>query len=433
MKVLLLGLGRATLAVARFLLEKGEDVFLYEEHSEAMMPAAKSLVESGQIKEFKDGAVDLAVSSPGFPPNKEIITSLQQKEIPVIDEIEYTFRNLKQPRVIAVTGTNGKSTTAALIHTIIEAAGEKSFLGGNISPGTPFSQTLFLPRYDYYVLEVSSFQLMRVQSFHPWIAVLTNISRDHLNWHTDFEEYKYAKANIFKNQTDNDYAVLNSEDNVVKSLATSISARQCYFGSHALEGVHYDGHFHYRREQLFPVTISKLKGAHNIGNIAAAIAVAKVLDIGNDVLERGLGSFRTLPHRLEDIGFIGGIRYINNSMCTNTEAAMASFEAIAGSKIVIVGGATKGDRGEKYLTLLTMKAKACVILGENDTEIEKYFRVKHYEHFVIAQDMKDAVKKARHFAKPGDTVLLNPGYASFGHFSNFEERGEAFKDAARQN
>lgn len=433
MKVLLLGLGRANIAVARFLVERGNDVVLYEEHKEEMISEAKSLLATGQVKEYANERVDLVISSPGFPPSKKIIKMMEEKNAPVIDEIEFTFRHLTQPRIVAVTGTNGKSTTAALIHTIAESAGKKVFLGGNISPGIPFSQSLFLPPSDYYILEVSSFQLMRVQSFHPWIAVLTNISRDHLNWHSSFEEYQKAKARIFENQTPDDFAVLNSEDDHVRSCTDMISAHRVYFGSRALTGVHFDGHFHYRGDVLFPVTISRLEGVHNIGNIAAAIAVAKVLGIDNDVIERGVRSFRTLPHRLEDIGSLKGIRYVNNSMCTNAEAAIASFKAITGSKIVVVGGSQKGDSGDEYLALLVKEAKACVVLGENADYIARYFEGKHYRNSAVARDMNDAVTKARSFADPGDTIMLNPGYASFGNFRDFEERGEAFKGAARKN
>jgi UDP-N-acetylmuramoylalanine--D-glutamate ligase len=168
-------------------------------------------------------------------------------------------------------------------------------------------------------------------------------------------------------------------------------------------------------------------------NIAAAIAVAEVLNIDDKDIETGIRAFNSLAHRLEDIGLIAGIRYVNNSMCTNATAAIASFHALKGPRVVILGGKHKGDEGERYFDILVKEAKACVILGENAHFIAHYFQAKGYKQYSIAQDMEDAVNKARRYASPGDTIMLNPGFASFDYFGNFEERGEAFKNAARKD
>jgi UDP-N-acetylmuramoylalanine--D-glutamate ligase len=431
---LLLGLGRANLGVAQYLLKRGDEVHLYEDNIARLSAPGRKLVEQDAIAPYNENVrYDAVITSPGFPMDKQIIRKLIQKSLPVIDEIEFTYTELKQPKIIAVTGTNGKSTTAALVSEILSAAGINNFLGGNISPGTPFSQALFMPPYEYYVLEISSFQLMRVKNFKPFIGILTNISIDHMNWHKSFEEYKNAKLRLFMNQKHGDYAVLNYTDEQVRLAAKNIDSSIVYFGSGVKDGVWVDGHYCYKKERVVPLGVSRLEGVHNRMNIMAAIAVAKILEVQNKTIEQALRRFKTLPHRLEDVGTYHGVRYINNSMCTNETAAIESFHAVSGDKIVIVGGKPKGDTGDAYLDVLTKSAKACVILGGNADYISEFFDAKGFKTYAVAQDIDDAVKKARGFARKGDIVILNPGYASFDYFSDFAERGEAFRNAAKQD
>jgi len=432
MKVLLLGLGRANQSVAKYVIERGDEVYLYEDNFDTLSKSAQRLLKTNKIKMYRKSEYDLVITSPGFPQSKEIVQEIRSKNISIIDEIEFTYRQLKEPKIIAITGTNGKSTTASIISNILSAAGINNFLGGNIAPGRPFSQALFESEFEYYVLETSSFQLVRIEEFHPIIAVFTNISLDHLNWHSNFDEYKQAKLRIFENQNQHDFAILNYEDDAVRGFAGGIKAQTVFFGFNAKTGAYLNGNFYFKDEKLFPVEKYTLLGRHNLMNGLAAVAVAKILGIPNTNLENGLITFKTLPHRLEDIGIIGGIRYINNSMCTNENAAIASFRAVQGSKIVIVGGKQKGDKGDKYLDILTKEADACVILGENASYIVSYFKAHDFKRFAVADDMEDAIRKARAFAHPGDTILFNPGFASFDYFANFEERGEVFKNAAHR-
>lgn len=433
MKVLLLGLGRANLAVAEYLINEGSELYLFEEHMDKISGKANELIKKGDIKQYCDTEVDLAVTSPGFPENNEIIKILRAKKIPIIDEIEFTYQKLINPKIIAVTGTNGKSTTAGMISNILEHARIKNFLGGNISPGQPFSTSLLIEPFDYYILEVSSFQLTRIAMFHPYIAVLTNISKDHLNWHNDFDEYRSAKMRIFLNQVGSDYAVINGDDGAIREKMHDIRSQVIFFGSKAHNGAWFNGMFGYQEEKMFSVDNFILEGDHNKMNALASLAVAKIMGLENDAIEKGLMTFKNLPHRLEDIGTFEGIRYINNSMCTNEVAAIASFQAIKGPKIIIVGGKHKGDLAENYLAILANKAKACIILGENAPYLRDYFRARHFSKFVIACSMDDALVKARNFAKPGDTIMLNPGFASFDYFLSFADRGEAFKSAVQRD
>jgi UDP-N-acetylmuramoylalanine--D-glutamate ligase len=433
MKVLLLGLGRANIAVAEYLAARGDVVHLYEDNPDRLSARAREMIRMGQIQKFEDAVYDLAVTSPGFPIDKPVMHRLTAQGIPVIDEIEFTFRELKSPPVIAVTGTNGKSTTAGIIGTILETAGFNTFLGGNIAPGQPFSDALMQAPCEYYVLEVSSFQLMRIKTFRPRIAVVTNIAVDHLNWHRDLDEYRQAKARIFMNQDASDHAVLNGEDAGVRALAGITRSQVIFFGEAEKNGAWVNGSFNYKDEHIVQVEKNRLPGRHNMMNVLAAVAVAKILRIDNPLVGAGIGAFNPLPHRLEDVGTFGGIRYVNNSMCTNEQAAIASLQAVPGDKIVIAGGRIKGDAGDEYLDHLTRHAKACVILGANADYIADFFKKKDYTAFIIANNMEDAVRKAREFAHAGDIILLNPGYASFDYFADFLERGEAFKHAAQQN
>jgi UDP-N-acetylmuramoylalanine--D-glutamate ligase len=433
MKVLLLGLGRANLPVARYLVQKGEQVSVFEENMKRLSEKARYLVDSNQVRMYGDGDYDLVITSPGFPPDHPVPNGLKAKGMQIIDEIEFVYQELKDPEIIAVTGTNGKSTTAALISSILSEAGIRNFLGGNIAPGTPFSETLFLERFPYYVLEISSFQLLRIDRFHPHIAVLTNLGIDHLNWHRDMNEYKGAKLRMFINQRETDFAVLNYDDDWVRTSAGGMRARVVFFGFHAEQGVAIDGKFHYDRRELFSSQSLPLPGRHNLMNAAAAIAVSKSIDVDDRAIERGIKAFKGLPHRLEDLGEIGGVHYINNSMCTNAAAAIASFQAVQGPKIVIMGGKHKGDEGARYFNLLIKEAKACVVLGENASYIAGYFEENGFHNYAIAKNMVDAVKKARMFSASGDVIMLNPGFASFDNFGDFLERGEAFRNAIHQD
>jgi UDP-N-acetylmuramoylalanine--D-glutamate ligase len=433
MKILLLGLGRANLAVAEFLVNQGCDLYLYEENINMISDTARELIEKGNIKNYRRNNYDLAVTSPGFPEQNEIIKKLRTKGIPIIDEIEFTYQQLNEPKIIAVTGTNGKSTTASIISNILSSANVRNFLGGNISPGRPFSRSLSAETFDYYVLEISSFQLTRIEKFHPYIAVLTNISKDHLNWHRNFEEYRTAKLRIFLNQEKSDYAVLNKDDSNIKRSLNDIRSQIVFFGSNAHTGAWFNDMFAYAQEKLFSVEKLRLEGEHNKMNALASIAVAKILGIDNSKIEKGLMTFEPLPHRLEEVGIIQGVRHVNNSMCTNEIAAIASFKAIKGPKIVIVGGKQKGDKAEDYLLVLAKEAKACVILGENAAYIANFFEMKGFAAFTVANSMDDALVKARQFAAGGDTILLNPGFASFDYFTNFADRGEAFKNAVQKD
>lgn len=428
MKVLLLGLGRANLFVAKYLLEKGIDIYLYEENMTGLSVDAKKLIKIGGINEYRDIRYDLAICSPGFSESKPIVKHLRNLGVELIDETEFTYQNLKNPQIIAITGTNGKSTTAALISNILNVAGIKNFLGGNIAPGMPFSASLHHKPCTYYVVEMSSFQLMRIKKFHAHISLLTNISIDHLNWHCNLKKYIMAKKKIFMNQTEDDYAILNFDDGKTREIIPEIKARIIYFGKKCYNGAWLNGILHYFAEEIIDADEIPLIGIHNQLNTLAAIAATKALNISTRNIKKGIKTIKSLPHRLEEVAVIDGICYINNSMSTNEASAITSFQAVPGSKIVIIGGREKGDSCQNYLRLLIKEAKGIIILGENANQIVQFLKKKHYVNYTVVHNMEEAIIAAKRYAQKGDTIMLNPGYASFGNFRDFQERGEAFRD-----
>jgi UDP-N-acetylmuramoylalanine--D-glutamate ligase len=269
---------------------------------------------------------------------------------------------------------------------------------------------------------------MRIKKFRPRIAVLTNISADHLNWHKDINEYIKAKKRIFMNQIPEDFAILNYNDKIIRTMEKDIKARIIFFGEECYNGAWLDGVLHFQNDDIIHTDEIPLLGIHNWINALAAIAVGRILKIANEDIKMGIKKIKPLPHRLEDVGVIAGIRYINNSMSTNEASAIASFQAVPGNKIVIAGGREKGDRGENYLRLLVEQAKAVVILGENAKEIAEFFDNNQYKKYTIVNNMQEAIASAKKFANPGDVIMLNPGFASFGHFRDFQERGDTFKN-----
>ncbi len=434
-KILILGLGRATKNIVKFLLDKEIDLYAYEEKPPAMVdPEIRGLLLDKKIKPLaKINNLDLVITSPGFSEDKEIVRNIRKKKIPIIDEIEFTYRSIND-KIIAVTGTNGKSTTTALIAHILNAAGEKCFLGGNLAPGKPFSCALLEPKYKYYVLEISSFQLERIDRFTPWIAVLTNITADHLDRHKTIDEYIDLKFRIFKNQQESNFAVLNYDDLITRSRSDAIRAQKVYFSKEDIvDGIYYqDGKIYNRGNFMIDVQDLPLPGMHNVENVMAATSVAHIIGIDDRSIVPALMTFTGLPHRLEIVAKINNITFINNSMCTNPTAAVASFKAVKGEKVVILGGYEKNLESKSYLDLVIAQASGVVIIGANKEDLADYFKKHGFKDYTVVNDMYEAVTRALQIVPPGGTVLLNPGFASFGDFKDFEERGEVFKDAVRK-
>ncbi|MEO0070938.1 MAG: UDP-N-acetylmuramoyl-L-alanine--D-glutamate ligase [candidate division WOR-3 bacterium] len=460
-KILILGLARAGQAAARALLKAGGKVYGFDESDTVWSsPSVRRLMEKGlnQVKNYQRLKIDWVITSPGFSDDHPVIQFFKKKGNEVVDELDFASRFLPG-NLIAVTGTNGKSTTVALIATILKSAGKKVFEGGNLSPGKPLSYALLLPPQDYYVVEVSSFQLERARWLNPKVAVILNLTPDHLNRHHTMKDYIDSKARLLDLQGPEGWAVLNYDDDEVRALNTRGSAQKVYFSTkkEVMGGYLKRGWIYFRdllgREKVARVTDLKLFGTHNLENALAAIAVARLIGIEVSKVGKGLKSFTGLEHRLEPIRRFRGVYYLNNSMCTNPRAGVRSLEAVRNSLIkgrqkiiLITGGKEKGLETREYLEAINRWAAWVILMGENRYRLAQALSQLGYESFEVIPTeygrrrtengrkrvMELAVEAARKRAKRGDVVLFSPAFASFDMWTDFQERGKVFKDVVNR-
>lgn len=436
-RVLIYGLGRSGLSMAWYLLSRGIEVMVYDDDPKAFSrPELQSLLKAEGVKPMI-GIVgikaDAVIVSPGIPDDKPLVKDLRWNRNRVIDEIEYGFEVVGK-KIIAVTGTNGKSTTTTLLGEILKADGRSCFYGGNLAPGRPFSSALLEPPKEYYVLEVSSFQLERCEKFAPRIGILLNITPDHLDRHRRLERYIELKMSLFRNQTPEDYAVINLEDEVIVKHQRAIPSTVVTFGLNCetADARVADGQLIFRNEVIMPVRDLLLPGRHNIANALAAIAAAKLLNVKNESIVSVLSQFRGLEHRLELVWESGGVRYVNNSMCTNPAAAIHSLLAFDAPVILITGGREKNLPIAEYVKTITARAKAAILMGENRRLLAESLRKAGFTNLSVMGSLREAVQRARELAVSGDVVLFSPGFASFDEYKSFQERGVAFKNAVRE-
>lgn len=458
-RFLVLGLGRAGRAVSRFLLSAGARVFGYDDRTAALEAGPVRRLRAQGLEVWDESRMRLSpeavIVSPGFPDGHPLFQRFEEEMVPLVDELDFASEFLPA-RFVAVTGTNGKSTTTALVAAMLQADKKRVFLGGNIAPGEPLSAALFLGERDFYCVEVSSFQLERATRFAPRVAVILNVSPDHLDRHRSFEDYLECKAKILDRQEDGDWAVLNYDDPLVRGLAGRGRAKKVFFSVRKrLDGGYLNGGWiTFRGERVCPVRKLKLIGAHNVENALAATCAAKVLGCGTGAIVRTLESFSGLKYRLEVVRKVQGVVYVNNSMCTNPRAGVRSLEAVSTGKtsichrrrgaerrrvVLIAGGREKGgessewSRGSReYVRAMVRRAKWVILLGENSESLARQLADYGFERFEIARSMREAVRDARRIARAGDVVLFSPGFASFDMFRNFIQRGRAFENEVRK-
>jgi UDP-N-acetylmuramoylalanine--D-glutamate ligase len=435
-RVLVVGLGKSGAAAALFLKQRGARVTVsdtktqheLQEQIPGLLDAGVT-VETGGHGERTFRGQDLIVVSPGVPVETPQLRQARELGIPIIGEVELATRFL-QGHLIAITGSNGKTTTTALVGEVIARGGGMSLVGGNI--GTPaISLTAESTPDCYVVLEVSSFQLETVHTFHPEVAVVLNITPDHLDRHSTFQAYVDAKSRIFENQVDSDYAVLNADDPACAGLAGRTRARNVWF-SRACEVEHgaqvKDGTIIFRDlkgdREVMPVSAIKLKGAHNLENVLAAVCVGMLLQIEPRLIRCAVEEFKAVEHRLEYVATIRGVEYYNDSKATNVDATIKALESFPGNIHLILGGKDKGSDYSVLNRLLRERTKRVYTIGAAAAKIESQITGSAIEP---AGTLDAAVRKAAAAARPGDIVLLAPACASFDQFQNYEHRGRAFK------
>lgn len=430
------GIGTALLAKQKeyevFVSDKGEITKKYKE----VLLNNEIEFEENQHSEAKVLNADVVMKSPGIPDHVSLIDKLKQKSIPVISEIEFACQ-FTDANIVGITGSNGKTTTAMLTHHVLKAGGLNIGLAGNI--GDSFAAQVINQQYKSYVLELSSFQLDGIEKFAPHIAVITNITPDHLDRYSyDFNKYISSKFRITKNQTNRDYLIYDADDkasnkwlkeNTTKAQLIPFSVeKELEFGAFIKE----DKLITKINTEEFTMPLSNLalKGKHNVKNAMASAMTAQLLKVRKQTIKESLSNFEGAEHRLENVQKVKDVQYINDSKATNVNATFYALECMDNSTVWIVGGVDKGNDYHDLLPLVREKVKAIVCLGIDNKKIQETFS-NVVDIIVETAGAEEAVKVSAKLASKGDNVLLSPACASFDLFENYEDRGRQFKKAVR--
>jgi len=440
-RVLVVGLGRSGVASALFLKSRGARVTVSDAKSEDQLPDEIPAlldqgiaVETGGHGERTFQNQDLIVVSPGVPVDSQALNQARALGAPVIGEIELACEFLPG-RIVAITGSNGKTTTTTLIGEILAKSGVKTLVGGNI--GTPaISLVPEATAETAVVLEVSSFQLETIRSFHPAITVVLNVTPDHLDRHRTFAAYVNAKARIFENQTSDDFAVLNADDPTCVEMAARTRAQVFWFSRKNLveKGAFVkDAQLTFRRDNsdfdIMPVAEVPLKGAHNVENVLASICAAALMGCDPVRIRDAVRQFKAVEHRLEFVATAQGVDYYNDSKATNVDATIKALESFPANVHLILGGKDKGSDYTLLNELLRERVKCVYTIGAAAEKIES--QIRGPKKVVSSGTIESAVRQASDSAVPGDIVLLAPACASFDQFQNYEHRGRVFKELVR--
>lgn len=436
---LVLGVSKSGYAVAERILQSGGKCFLYEQlKSEKIEQSIATLSKMGgvlvndsQIDELFE-KIDALVISPGVPINHEVAVKAKRKGVRILGELEFGWASLR-PIVVAVTGTNGKTTTCTMIDQILKEASRKNLLVGNI--GEPLTGKIDEIDYNTVcVTEVSSFQLESVYSFCPHISCVLNIAPDHLERHYSMENYLFLKKRIFKNQRESEYCVLNADDKTVKEFGNETRAKIIWVSvQDKVKGAYLEsGSLCYDGEEIIKQKDLAMGGIHNVYNALFAICVAKLLGVKNQVISHALQNMKGVKHRIELIEKIDGVEYYNDSKATNVSATLSALDCMTKPTILILGGSEKGETYEAIFEKVKQRPIKHVVL----TGASKYAMLDcagrcGYTDVTVTPDFEFAVKISNILAEDGDCVLLSPACASYDFFKSFEERGEKFSQIVR--
>ena len=441
-KVLVCGMARSGVSAAQCLYELGARVTISDSKAEEKLAEALQPLEGMDIRRcLGDQAqpadlesYDLAVTSPGIPMQAPILRAVQAAGVPLIGELELGAQVSRAP-LYAVTGTNGKTTTTTLIGEIFRNLGKTTYVVGNI--GYPFTAcALRCGEEDVVVAEVSSFQLETISTFHPHIAVMCNITEDHLNRHGTMEEYIRVKERIFENMGQGDYAVLNLDDPIVRGMAERIPCAPAFFSRRQevetgayLEGEEVVFSLNGHKKRVLRADEIRIPGEHNLENALAATALAMLAGVPAPVVRHTLKTFPGVEHRIETVRTVEGVTYINDSKGTNVDASIRAVRAMKAPTVLLAGGY---DKHTDFLPLareiLASKIHTVVVLGDTAEQIERALRAVGFESILHAKTFEEAVLLARSCAREGENVLLSPACASFDMFQDYEERGRVFKE-----
>ncbi len=429
---IVLGLGSSGEAAAKLLRQEGVDVTVLDSaESDALIEKAQRLNETGiqtilgKAAERADLRSELVVLSPGIDPQVELVQNFRRRGATLTGELELAYRFCHKP-IVAITGTNGKTTTTQLIEMMLNGGGVRTIACGNI--GMPFSEAISLQaNIDIFTVEVSSFQLETISRFHPKVAVWLNFTPDHLDRYSSLQEYRRAKLRIFGQQAKDDFAIVNAQDSL-----PSLKAQQISFSAYndAADLVCRENVIHFRGDPILPLGETRLAGVHNTENLMAALGVAHALGIEWDAAVPGLRRYRLLPHRCENVGEVDGVTFINDSKATNLDALVKALESAPRPVVLIAGGKDKGFEFDSIVALVERQVKHAVLLGEMAERIAKTWSTHLPCH--VVPTLSEAVSTARRHAQPGDTILFSPGTSSFDMFKNYADRGNQFRQLVEE-
>ena len=435
---LVLGISKSGKAAVEFLLARGATVYIYDDlKSDRVEQLAADLVAHGAKKIGKEDLLNMPelcdglVVSPGIPIDHPLAVAFKRSGRAVLGETELAARFMRCP-IVAVTGTNGKTTTVSMLTETLQKGGLGAFSCGNI--GTPMVEYVDASNQEVAVAEISSFQLETLNSLQPHVAVVLNITEDHLNRHYTMENYIFLKAKLLKNLSAAEYAVLNYDDEVVRGFAEKTKAQVVYFSvKERVRGAFVEqGELYFGKEKIISISELPVDGVHYVQNVLAVIAVAKIFGVKTQDIIAALTGFKGVKHRIEFVGEARGIQFVNDSKGTNVDATLKAIAMMKRDTILLLGGQNKGyDYGKLFSVLAGTKIVHAVLYGENRFSLLKSAREYNFLKVTLCERFDVAFQIAAMLAKSGQTVLLSPASASFDEFSGYEERGDRFVEFVR--
>lgn len=442
-KVLVYGLGITGVSTIKALNKLGAKIVICD--SKDMKALKDTLVMINDIPveaylgtdDIDLTGVDLIIKSPGIPPYVKILEKAIDINIEIITDIEFAYRLYSRNKFIAITGTNGKTTCSILTGKICEEAKFNTHVVGNIGRGI-LEEIVDSSSEDVFVIEASSFQLEHTKSFKPKVGLITNITPDHLDWHMTYENYMEAKFKLFQNQDEDDYLVLNYDDEILKNIASKVKAHTIYFSTKKIlaSGIYIEDDYIIINDgidkmKLMPYGDLKILGRHNLENALGCIGIAIAMKIEASIIRKVLENFKGVEHRIEYVATKKGVSYYNDSKGTNPDASIKAIEALNKPIILIAGGYDKGSDFETFINAFNGKVKALILLGETKEKIKKVALDKDYTSIFEVDSMKAAVKISYEIGEENDSVLLSPACASWDMYDNYEVRGRDFKEEVR--
>ncbi len=451
--VLVFGSGVSGIGAADLLAAVGAHPIIYDGNESVQKEVVIRKINGGYIPEIYIGTLpvetedklDLVVVSPGVPTDIPLVREFYEKGIPVWGEVELAYQASLSRRVLAVTGTNGKTTTTALLGKILSDYEASVFVVGNI--GTPYTAAaLSMKEESVTVAEISSFQLETIQDFAPKVSAILNITEDHLDRHHTMEEYIRVKESITKNQTETDVCVLNHEDALLRAFGEQMTPRCIYFSSQMELGDHRQSIFLRDMEDgqwiiwkdgdtetpVVGVRSLRILGRHNYENAMAAVAMAASVGVPMESIRKSVCAFQAVAHRIEYVAEKSGVVYYNDSKGTNPDAAIKGIQAMDRPTYLIAGGYDKDSDYREWIRSFDGKVKSLILIGQTKEKIAQAAREEGFTKIVMARDLQEAIEICAERARPGEAVLLSPACASWGQFENYEQRGDMFKESVHK-